>query len=160
MRLWCNNCQAIRFIPVVAVQHARRCGLKPICPNCGLALCLPDSSSYASDSHRRSHRQEKRVAEREGARCQPASGSCPGYEGDIRKVGSYRGECKITKAQSYSLKLKDLMTIERQAAGSELPVFDIEFDGVAPPRRYVVLPEWVYETLMTESGRRDDGGPS
>ena len=95
------------------------------------------------------------MAAREGAKCQPASGSRSGYEDDVRKVGSFRGECKLTRAASYKLNLKDLTNLESHARGGELPALDIEFQGVNPPRRYVVLPEWVYETLMMESGRRE-----
>jgi hypothetical protein len=109
-----------------------------------------------TDSQKRSRAQEKRVASRESGRRQPGSGARSGYEGDVRSPGKYRGECKLTRASSYSLKLADLRKLEIQAGHGELPIFDLEFCGVSPTRKYVVMPEWVYETLMEESGRRSD----
>jgi adenylate kinase len=50
--------------------------------------------------------------------------------------------------------LKDLEKLEAQAGANELPVFDVEFQSRTPFRRYVILPEWVFDTLMAESGRR------
>jgi hypothetical protein len=43
-----------------------------------------------------------------------------------------------------------------QANYGELPVLDIEFQVGPLHWRYVVLPEWAYEMLMTEAGRRGD----
>jgi hypothetical protein len=115
---------------------------------------------YQRDNLRRSQKQEKQVAEREGARRQPASGSRPGYKGDVRKLGQYRGECKFTRAKSFTLKLETLRELELQANYGELPILDIEFQVGPPNWRYVVMPEWAYEMLMTESGRRGDHAES
>jgi hypothetical protein len=106
-----------------------------------------------SDNQKRSIKQEKRVAQREGGRRQPASGAIPGFAGDVRLAREYRGECKFTRARSYTLKLFDLEKLEREAYGDEIPVFDLEFQHERP-KRYVVLPEWVFNMLMEESGRR------
>jgi len=67
-----------------------------------------------------------------------------------------RGECKLTRAASYGLKLADLMKLEKQASKGEIPVFEVEFQGVLPHRRYMILPFWAYETLMDEAGRRSN----
>ena len=155
MKFECSHCSFLQQIPNTVLSQMRKHGLPVHCSNCRQETAtVPLIRLPKSDNHRRSLAQEKRVAAREGAKRQPASGSRPGYEGDIRKVGRYRGECKLTRATSYRLHITDLEALERQANGNELPVFDIEFQCVNPPKRYVVLPEWVYETLMVESGRR------
>jgi hypothetical protein len=155
MKFECSHCGAPQEISSAFLVRVRKAGLPVHCSACGgRTAVVPPIRLPKSDNHRRSLVQEKRVAAREGAKRQPASGSRPGYEGDIRKLGQYRGECKLTRSSGYRLQLKDLMTLERQATGNELPVFDIEFQCQNPPKRYVVLPEWVYQTLMMESGRR------
>ena len=53
-------------------------------------------------------------------------------------------ECKLTRAKSFSLKLAELEKLEREAAGED-PVFEIEFQGVYPHKRYVVMPGWLYD---------------
>jgi hypothetical protein len=87
-----------------------------------------------------------------GAQRQKASGSLSGAKGDIRKTGSMRGECKFTRARSYSLKLDELMKIEREAAAGEQPAMFIEFQCQHPPKRFVVIPEWLYETYARTAG--------
>ena len=96
------------------------------------------------------------MAVREGGHRQPGSGARDGFEGDVRNVGKYRGECKFTRASSYTLKLADLKKLEAQSGSGELPAFDVEFQSESPAKRYVIMPEWAYETLMLESGRRTD----
>ena len=141
---------------VFDTRRKARAGLPFPCHSCGEDLCKMGERPKvgATDSQKRSRAQEKRVAVREDGRRQPGSGARDGYEGDVRVTGKYRGECKITRASSYSLKLTELRKLETQATAGELPVFDIEFCGVSPTRKYVVLPEWAYATLMQESGRR------
>lgn len=155
MTFYCTKCGHVEEIDACEVGIRHRAGLELRCPECDSLMeksTVPMRSNL--DNKKRSQKQEKRVAAREGAKCQPASGSRSGYEDDVRKVGSFRGECKLTRAASYRLRLNDLMTLESHARGGELPVLDIEFQCTNPARRYVVLPEWVYETLMVESGRR------
>lgn len=62
-----------------------------------------------------------------------------------------RLECKFTRAASYQLKLSDLQQLERQAAADELPAFEVEFQGVYPHRRFIIIPDWVYKTLKAEA---------
>lgn len=156
--LLCKKCDKVTTINRLVLRKRRASGLPNLCQHCGEVLVNAKPKRGATDSQKRSRAQEKRVAAREGGRRQPGSGARDGYEGDVRAVGKYRGECKLTRASSYSLKVSDLMKLENQAGKGELPVFDIEFQGVSPHRRYVVLPEWAYETLMDEAGRRSDGG--
>jgi uncharacterized protein YlaI len=158
IRLKCRVCEATQDVNKTVYDARRRAnaGLVFPCQSCGDDLYKTGErpKSGITDSQKRSRAQEKRVAAREGGKRQPGSGARDGYEGDVRLTGKYRGECKLTRAKSYSLKLEDLIKLESQAASGEFPVFDIEFCGVTPARRYLVLPEWVYETLMEESGRR------
>jgi hypothetical protein len=154
VRLKCQSCCLVQSVDQTVLTHHRSIGQTKTCVGCG-GLLQEDKVSNR-DNRRRSKKQENRVARREGARRQPGSGAISGLEGDVRLVGQYRGECKFTRAASYSLKLSDLKKLELQAASSELPVFDIEFQSESPPKRYVIMPEWAYETLMSESGRRND----
>ena len=61
-----------------------------------------------------------------------------------------RGECKFTSNKSFSLKLEELIKLERESSGGEHPLFEIEFQGGRPFKRYVVLPDWVYASLITK----------
>lgn len=161
MNLRCNACQSECEVDALVFQTKRkkRAGLVFPCPACGEDLYRFGEfvRQRTLDNQRRSKKQEKRVAVREGGRRQPGSGARDGWEGDVRNPGKYRGECKFTRASSYSLKLTDLKKLESQAAANELPAFDVEFQSESPPKRYVILPEWAYETLMEESGRRWSG---
>jgi hypothetical protein len=56
-------------------------------------------------------------------------------------------ECKFTRAQSFTLKLEELKKLEREVQGDEHPVFEIEFQSERPAKRYVVIPQWLYEHL-------------
>ena len=160
--LVCGACQKNVGVDklVFAARRRARAGLTHPCPNCHADLLKVGTPVHqkATDNVRRSKKQERRVARREGGRRQPGSGARDGFEGDVRSVGKYRGECKFTRSHSYSLKVVDLEKLEAQAAAGELPVFDVEFQSVSPPKRYVIMPEWAYETLMVESGRRGDAG--
>lgn len=156
MRQLCTKCNKVRHVSTPIRMKRRRAGLPYPCPNCGVGLeHAVKIKKGASDSQKRSRAQEARVATREGGKTQAGSGNAAGYEGDVRKVGRYRGECKLTRAMSYRLRLEDIQKLKLQASGGELPVMDIEFQGVNPPERIVVMPEWAYETLMVEAGRRD-----
>jgi hypothetical protein len=160
LKLLCTNCNVEQEVDKLIFEARRKAkaGLPYPCIDCGGDLFHTGDRvvSVATDSIRRSRKQERRVATREGGRRQPGSGARDGFEGDVRSVGKYRGECKFTRASSYSLKLADLKKLEAQSAAGELPVFDVEFQSESPPKRYVIMPEWVYETLMVESGRRVD----
>lgn len=102
-----------------------------------------------SDNQRRSRDQEDRSASRNKARRQPGSGSVKAAKGDVKKDGVIRGECKFTRAKSFSLKLAELMKLEDELEPGELPYFEIEFQGVYPPKRYVVLPDEHFQFLRS-----------
>lgn len=161
MRLECGDCGLTQDVDRTVYSKRVAAGLPWACRNgqCGGDLTKVGKKPRrgATDSQRRSRAQEKRVADREGGNKQPGSGAVDGYEGDVRVAHKYRGECKFTRASSFSLKLQELMKLERQAGSGELPAFDIEFQGINPHRRYVIMPEWAYEALMDAAGRRDNG---
>jgi len=156
----CGSCGARTLVDPLVFNARRkaRAGLPYPC-----LYCNADLNEHGrrlelreTDNTKRSKKQERRVAVREGGHRQPGSGARDGFEGDVRNVGKYRGECKFTRASSYTLKLADLKKLEAQAGSGELPAFDVEFQSESPAKRYVIMPEWVYETLMHESGRRPD----
>jgi len=103
-----------------------------------------------TDNQTRSQTQEKRLAKVIGGRSQPGSGSRRGAKGDVRAQGKVRGECKFTRAASFSLKLAELHKIRKEAKG-EMPIFHIEFQGVYPVERFVVLSEDDYRALRGDS---------
>jgi hypothetical protein len=82
---------------------------------------------------------------------QVASGSKPHAKADLRERGKFRGGMKETIKKSFSLKLETLMKLEREADTAEMPLLEIEFQGVHPFKRYVVLPEWVFTSLKERS---------
>ena len=154
MKIVCQACPTEFEVPSAAFLARKKLGLPFSCPDCKNPMAAKSRKSGMTDSQKRSRVQEKRTAAREGGKRQPASGAISGYGGDTRVVGKYRGENKLTRANSYRLNLADLKKLETQASCGEFPIFDIEFQGTNPPKRYVVMPEWVYETLMHDSGRR------
>lgn len=156
IQLLCLKCDHPTNFDLLVLREKVRTGQQVCCNHCGSILERLTQKHGASDSQKRSRQQEKRAAAREGGRRQPGSGAVAGFEGDVRAAGRVRGECKLTRAASFTLRLSDLTKLERQATGDELPVFEIEFQGVHPHKSYVVLPLWAYEALMTESGRRPD----
>ena len=123
-------------------------GLPYPCPKCGADLYEVGKKPKRgkTNSQKRSRLQEKRAASRIGGRVQPASGAGQA-KGDVRDVGRIRMECKFTRAKSYSLKLEELKKIEREAGSGEQPIFEIEFQGIHPHERYVVLPGWLHDHL-------------
>ena len=131
-----------------ALMRRRQAGL-PDCPDCSLE---PSTDRILDRSNQtRSRNQEKRAARRYGAKRQKGSGSQVGAKGDLRAFGKLRGECKFTRAESYTLKLQELRKIEHEAAAGEIPAFEIEFQHGQPFKRYVVLPGWAFEQLYLEN---------
>lgn len=145
MRYWCEQCRIHLVLPVVTVARYRKVGMPVVCTTCNSTM-EKDPIRGRNNNKKRSQAQEKRAAKREGGYVQPASGALSGAKGDVRAPG-IRMECKFTRAKSFSLKLEELMKIEGEANANEKPVFEIEFQGVHPPRRYVVLPGYVWDQL-------------
>ena len=154
MRLQCSECEGITDVVVAILQQRRKAGLIYACVHCSADLIVTGSSPKRgrSDNQKRSKKQEEGVAKRTGAKRQKASGSLSGAKGDVRKAGTMRGECKFTRARSFSLKLDELMKIEREASAGEQPVMFVEFQGVGTPKRFAVIPEWLYETYAATAG--------
>jgi hypothetical protein len=64
-------------------------------------------------------------------------------KGDVRVQGDVGGECKFTKAKSYSLKLADLMKIRSEALSrGEDWVLQLEFVGQAGQSQKVAVIDW------------------
>ena len=145
----CPDCHLVGTFDTTALRLSP---LKTInCPACGLCFYpKPDAVLGLSDNVRRSRVQEKQAAERYGARKQPASGSLPGAKGDIRERGKLRGECKLTRKLSFSLKLEELLKIQQEATGGEMPLMEVAFVGVFPERKYAVLRAEDYAALKEE----------
>lgn len=120
------------------------------CPECRF-FATPEvlrGKKGGNDNQKRSREQEKKAEQRYGARRQPASGALPHAKSDLRDPGRVRVECKFTRAKSFSLKLEELKKLERERVGDEHPVFEIEFQGERPFKRYVVIPQWLYSHLV------------
>lgn len=144
--LTCGACGTAQAVKAKILGAHRRTGLAHPCCTCGEDLLVVGEREKKgkSDSQKRSRRQEKRTARRIGGKVQPASGA--GQEkGDVRDPGHMSIECKLTRAKSYSLKLADLEKLEKEAHSGEKPALEIEFQGVYPHKRYVVLPGWLYD---------------
>jgi hypothetical protein len=146
-KLRCPICLTDYLLHPTSIAAQRKAGLTPVCVMCGNpSLVAVTRFTGISDNQKRSRAQEKRAAKRIGGRVQPASGAGRS-KGDVRDPGHVRMECKLTRSNSYSLKLADLQKIEKEATTGEHPIFEIEFQGVHPRKRYVVLPGWLYDSL-------------
>jgi hypothetical protein len=146
----CDNCGYLKEVKTSAdiLQLKNTAWL---CPRCGTKTTKEVRKTEATYQQKVSRVQEKGAEKRYGARRQAASGALGGVKGDLRIPGKLRVECKTTEAKSFSLKLSELEKIEREASFGELPVFEVEFRTAQPAKRYVVLPYWVYDTLMEKS---------
>jgi len=88
----------------------------------------PITSKSAKTQRRRAMRQEDEIASRyEGGRRVRGSGSVKGNKGDVRVHGLFRIEAKYTQHDSYRITLELLRKLRGEAAGLELPMFEIHF---------------------------------
>jgi len=119
------------------------------CPRCGDRMSTARSPTRrVTNQQKRSRDQERRLAKTFGMDRQAASGALPNVKSDLRDPGKLRGEAKETTKKSFSLKLEELEKLEKEARGGEMPLFMVEFQGVHPFKRYVVMPEWVALSLL------------
>lgn len=121
-----------------------------VCGQCGQRFRPKRDKRGRSDAQRRSREQEKQAAKRYNARRQAGSGTSSRAKGDIHDPGVLRGECKETTKKSFSLKLEELLKIEKEARGSELPLFEVQFQSVHPSRTYVVIPATEFQAMREE----------
>ena len=85
---------------------------------------------------------EQRLAEKIGGRCQPGSGNQWFAKGDVQ-TATHLIQVKATKAKSYTVTLKELEEIERQAAAVDKePSFVIEFTTPSGVRKYKIERMW------------------
>jgi hypothetical protein len=104
-----------------------------------------------SNSHKRSVKQEKEVAEKYKGFRTPASGSRD-VKGDVRVKGIARVECKTTKNKSFSVTLDMVRKIEEAGltGGGEVPVLLVEFnDGFGKKLgEFAVIPSYLIEEFL------------
>lgn len=151
----CGDCASEWSEDRAHVIVTRRSGGFIHCPDCDSTHSIAMWSAHKGrkpDNKKRSEAQEKRVAKKFGGKVQPASGSKRGAKADTRKFGVMRGECKLTRAKQFTLKLADLVKVENEATAGEEPAFFIEFCCQTPVKRYVVIPEWLYESYARMAG--------
>lgn len=96
----------------------------------------------------RSDRQEKFTAKTYGGRRTKNSGAMD-EKADVIVKDTFRFEDKTTKHASFTLKLKDLQRLEKQAKGDEMPVFKIAFEDDLR-KQYCVIPEHWFQFLVEE----------
>jgi ribosomal protein L44E len=151
LSLLCGQCKQEVQVESTIFNVRRRKSLPHACPYCSVDLVTHGQpvKKGKSDSQKRSRAQEKRAAKRIGGRVQPASGAGRA-KGDVRAAGRVRMECKLTRANSFSLKLADLEKIERETSRGEMPIFEVEFQGTHPRKRYAVIPGWMLDQLLEE----------
>lgn len=76
---------------------------------------------------RASMRQENEIAEALNGRRQAGSGAVAHLKGDVRVRHKYRVEAKYTRSGSYRVTRTELSKLRGECAGTELPVFVIDF---------------------------------
>lgn len=126
--------------------------IRPTCPKCGTILVKAKKRARRkTDAQKRSIDQEHRAMKAYQVRRQPASGASEHYKSDGRERNKRRVEVKETTAKSYSLKLETLLKLEKEATCGEMPIFQIEFQGIYPYKRYEVLTAGTLENLIAEN---------
>lgn len=146
----CPNCSGVIYFDNTGTRlsHVRLVS----CNLCGVWFrpAKVKKAKQRSDAQTRSLQQEKKAAQRYGARRQPGSGAMKGAKSDFRAAGELRGECKETTKKSFSLKLEELLKLEGEARAGELPLFEVQFQGVVPHKTYVVIPAEEFASLLEE----------
>ena len=140
----CPRCQTEREMPSsLSTIHKH-------CHSCFARLKVVRVTRGRSDNQKRSREQVRRVTKNLRMREQKASGSYWGLKSDALAPGERRAELKETTKKSYALKLEELLKLESECHVGELALFCIEFQGVHPPKRYVVSPEHVIQAMVEE----------
>jgi len=83
-----------------------------------------------SDKKKKSKKQEKRIAKKQGGRVQKGSGSVTFHKGDVRSA-ELLTECKRTDGETIRVDKKWLIKISREALGLTLtPALAFGFDNM------------------------------
>jgi len=99
-----------------------------------------------AEEHKRSRKQEDHLAEAYRGRRNVMSGAGWSAKADVR-THDFLIEAKTTRAGSFSLKLKDLMELRRQAiADDRVPLFIVDISG----RSYVVLEDDDFREMVCD----------
>lgn len=148
VRLQCDDCGFKKSWGAYVLKRLEEYGAyPPTCPECSGVLTPEIKTKGKTDNQKRSRKQEGRTAKRMGGSVQPGSGAGRA-KGDVRVPWHARVECKLTRAKSFSLKLSELEKIEKEVVPPEMPIFEIEFQGVTPHKRYAVIPGWLLDSFM------------
>lgn len=113
-------------------------------------MALPKYFTDGPGKHKKSQRQEKRVAGALGGKTQKGSGSKAFHKGDV-KSAELLVECKRTDADSMSVKKDWLIKIWNEAASyGKTPALSIEFDSMPGiiERDWVAVPASVLRRLI------------
>jgi hypothetical protein len=153
----CARCHTIGLvIPFSLIVDDQAGEAEALCAEClfdddGLSVDLPMVPLAPGPVGRRkalkknrklSQRQEVQIADSLKGRTQPGSGNQAGAKGDVRVRGELRVEAKLTKANSFSLKLEELNKIAGECSNGEKPVLVIDFLAPGTDRlrdRFAVL---------------------
>lgn len=97
-----------------------------------------------TDGQRKSRKQEKDWAAKTGGRVNPGSGNGWRHKNDVRSA-SFSDELKYTDKKSFSIKLDDLLTAEKNALADGKDMrFVISLGG----RNWVLMADYTAETYM------------
>lgn len=140
----CSAEEALKLSRSSFIMRKKALGYYP-CDQCGYPMEWLKNRGK-TDAQHRSLDQEKRAAKRYSMKRQPGSGSMGHAKSDLTSE-HFRGELKETTRKSFSVKLDILEKIEKECEGGQHPFLEVEFQGVFPHKRYVVLPDWVFKWL-------------
>ncbi|MFD4858462.1 hypothetical protein [Streptomyces atratus] len=99
-----------------------------------------------TDGQRKSRKQEKDWAAKVGGQVNPGSGNGWRHKNDVRSA-KFSDELKYTDKKSFSLKLADLVTAERNALADGKDMrFVISLGG----RNWVVVADYTFDTLLED----------
>lgn len=106
--------------------------------------------------HRRKLRdsrlQEKELAEDLQGQPQAGSGTSWRARGDTRTFELFRGEAKTTTGKGIRVTEEQLLMLEKQAGGFEIPIFQIQFQRMSGNRKYGIIPWHSLMMLLEEAG--------
>lgn len=113
-------------------------------------MALPKYFEDGQGKHKKSKKQEIRVANELGGKRQKGSGSKPFHKGDVKSF-EILAECKRTDKDSLSVKKDWLIKIHAEAVSyNRIPALSIEFDqmpGIVP-KDWVAIPASTLKLLL------------
>ena len=113
-------------------------------------MSLPKYFSDGPGKHKKSQKQEKRIAKEIGGKVQKGSGSKDFHKGDVKSL-ELLVEAKRTDNDSISIKKDWLIKIfQESVAYKKIPALSIEFDDMPNivPRDWIAIPSKTLSLLM------------